>query len=170
MCVYDLAMTQAVEVGEKSERKARGAFFTPPTIANFLARWAIHGNISARVLDPTCGEGVFLLAAARQLRDLGAVQEKLHDQVHGVDLHDGSLAETGRLLQQEDLDANLITADLFELAPPSEMFPSIGAFDAVIGNPPFVRYQQHIGEARRISAVAALRQGVRLSGLASSWA
>src|SRR6266542_307407 len=164
-------MTQAIEVVESPiERKARGAFFTPPPMANFLARWAIHGNASARVLDPTCGEGVFLLAAARQLRDLGTPEDRLRDQVHGVDLHDGSLAETGRLLEQEGLAADLLTADLFELAPPSEMFPSIGAFDAVIGNPPFVRYQQHIGESRRVSVLAALRQGVRLSGLASSWA
>lgn len=48
--------------------------------------------------------------------------------------------------------------------------PSLAAFDAVVGNPPFVRYQQHVGQARRVSAHAALRQGVRLSGLASSWA
>jgi type I restriction-modification system DNA methylase subunit len=156
--MYDLAMTQAIEVVDSPiERKARGAFFTPPTIANFLARWAIHGNRDARVLDPTCGEGVFLLTAARQLRDLGAADDRLHDQVHGVDLHNGSLAETGRLLEQEGLSDDLLTADLFELAPPSEMFPSIGAFDAVIGNPPCVRYQQHIGEARRISVLAALR-------------
>lgn len=42
--------------------------------------------------------------------------------------------------------------------------------DAVIGNPPFVRYQAHRGEVRKRSAAAALAQGVRLSGLASSWA
>jgi hypothetical protein len=42
--------------------------------------------------------------------------------------------------------------------------------DAVIGNPPFVRYQQHKGDVRKRSAAAALAQGVRLSGLASSWA
>lgn len=42
--------------------------------------------------------------------------------------------------------------------------------DAVIGNPPFVSYQQHIEQTRRRSAAAALEQGVRLSGLASSWA
>src|SRR5207249_10417918 len=46
----------------------------------------------------------------------------------------------------------------------------IPAVDAVIGNPPFVRYQQHVGEVRKASARAALHQGVRLSGLASSWA
>jgi adenine-specific DNA-methyltransferase len=169
--MYDLTMAETARSLEPAiERKARGAFFTPPVLANFLARWAIHGNPDARVLDPTCGEGVFLLSAARQLRALGTVEERLNDQVHGVDLHHGSLEETSRLLGDEGLDANLIAADFFELAPPSELFSSTGPFDAVIGNPPFVRYQQHIGEVRRASALAALRQGVRLSGLASSWA
>ncbi|HUZ88303.1 MAG TPA: N-6 DNA methylase [Candidatus Acidoferrales bacterium] len=157
-------------VDSPAARKARGAYFTPPALANFLARWAIHGNRTARVLDPTCGEGVFLLAAARELRQLGTVEERLGDQVFGVDLHGESLEETARLLEEEGLDANVVASDFFELAPPSELFSSFGPFDAVIGNPPFVRYQQHIGQARRLSAQAALRQGVRLSGLASSWA
>src|SRR5206468_8259796 len=51
-----------------------------------------------------------------------------------------------------------------------ELFSLLPAFDAVIGNPPFVRYQHHVGTMRRASLQAALRQGVRLSGLASSWA
>jgi len=152
------------------DRKARGAFFTPPVLANYLARWAIHGNRSARVLDPTCGEGVFLLAAARELRKLGATEESLNEHVCGVDLHEDSLAETSGLLEDEGLDAQVMAANFFALSPPNELFPSIGPFDAVIGNPPFIRYQQHIGGARRSSAQAALRQGVRLSGLASSWA
>ena len=152
------------------DRKARGAFFTPPAIADFLARWAIHGNAGAKVLDPTCGEGVFLLAAARELRAVGGSEGKLDQQVFGVDLHGASLAGTSRLLEAEGLDAHLVTADFFTLAPSTELFGSLGSFDAVVGNPPFVRYQQHAGEARRISAQAALRQGVRLSGLASSWA
>jgi len=42
--------------------------------------------------------------------------------------------------------------------------------DAVIGNPPFVRYHEHRGDRRRRALAAALTQGVRLSGLASSWA
>src|SRR6185312_10193847 len=44
------------------------------------------------------------------------------------------------------------------------------AFDAVIGNPPYIRYQQFIGEARAKGLRAALAQGVPLTGLASSWA
>ena len=42
--------------------------------------------------------------------------------------------------------------------------------DAVVGNPPFIRYQQHAGADRARSARAAAAQGVAMSGLASSWA
>lgn len=37
-------------------RKERGAFFTPPEIADYLADWAVGGDRNARILDPTCGE------------------------------------------------------------------------------------------------------------------
>jgi hypothetical protein len=43
-------------------------------------------------------------------------------------------------------------------------------FDAVVGNPPYVRYQGWTGDSRVRSREAALRGGVRLTQLASSWA
>lgn len=168
--MYDSSMDMTTAAQADVDRKARGAFFTSPAIANFLSRWAIHGNRDAHVLDPTSGEGVFLVAAAQELCRLGTVENKLSEQVNGIDLHEGSVTEARRLLDEMGLDANLIVSDFFELAPPGALFSSVGPFDAIIGNPPFVRYQQHIGEARRMSTSAALRQGVRLSGLASSWA
>ena len=61
-------------------RKARGAFFTPPLIAEFLGRWAIR-SADTRVLDPTCGEAVFLLAAAERLKALGATPAAVADQL-----------------------------------------------------------------------------------------
>ena len=53
-------------------RKARGAFFTPQPIAEYLADWAVEDDPAASVVDPTCGEAVFLEAAGRKLADLGA--------------------------------------------------------------------------------------------------
>lgn len=153
-----------------TSRKERGAFFTPPAIAAYLARWAIARNPSARVLDPTCGDGAFLIAAARRLVELGAAPDDLDDLVVGVDVHPPSLDAASDNLAVDGLTAHLEADDFFRLSSPAELFPSMGEFDAVIGNPPFVRYQQHSGQARRLSAQAALRQGVRLSGLASSWA
>jgi len=155
---------------ELQARKARGAFFTPAAIADFLAWWAVGGDPSAKVLDPTCGEAVFLLAAARQLRQSGADPGNLDQQVFGVDVHERSLDEAMRLLEAEGLDAHLIPDDFFNLATPAQLGCPLPELDAVVGNPPFVRYQEHIGDVRKRSASAALAQGVRLSGLASSWA
>lgn len=151
-------------------RKARGAFFTPPAIADYFAAWAVDDNPNAKVLDPTCGEAVFLLAAGRRLKELGVNAERLQTQVFGVDIHEESLADAAHLLDAEGMSADLIANDFFALPSPAQLGCPLPEMDAVIGNPPFVRYQEHIGDVRRRSAAAALSQGVRLSGLASSWA
>jgi tRNA1(Val) A37 N6-methylase TrmN6 len=150
-------------------RKARGAFFTPPEIADFLGRWAIRVP-EARVMDPTCGESVFLLSAAERLRALGASPRAIGAQLAGVDLHQPSLDSSAGLLAELGIGANLIRCDFFELPTPAQIGDRVGWQDAVIGNPPFVRYQHHRGDVRKRSAAVAFAQGVRLSGLASSWA
>jgi adenine-specific DNA-methyltransferase len=151
-------------------RKQRGAFFTPPAIADFLAAWATAGRTDARILDPTCGEAVFLLAAARRLTANGTEPGATSELLHGVDLHRESLEQSRELLNAEGFDANLVPGDFFAQPTPAQLGRSLPWMDAVIGNPPFVRYQEHRGDARKLSAAAALAQGVRLSGLASSWA
>ena len=151
-------------------RKARGAFFTPPAIAQFLTDWAIADNPRAQVLDPTCGDGVFLLAAGERLRHLGAPPAAIRSHLTGVDVHEPSLDRASAYLREDRLDATLIQSDFFNLGTPAQIGSELGWQDAVVGNPPFVRYQQYGVEARKRAAAAALAQGVRLNGLASSWA
>ena len=152
------------------DQKARGAFFTPRSIADFLAAWAIDGSAAARVLDPTCGEAVFLQAAGATLRRLGAPPTRLPDQLCGVDVHAESIEEAARILRADGLTASLRTQDFCAIPTPDEPGAPLPLVDAVVGNPPFIRYQAQTGDARRRAARAALAQGVRLSGLASSWA
>ncbi|MCW2784007.1 MAG: hypothetical protein JWP74_524 [Marmoricola sp.] len=157
--------------GDSAElRKARGAFFTPYAIAEYLADWALRGDGNeGMILDPTCGEGVFLLAAA----DRSVADERLPPaRLFGVDIHTDSLDETARLLRTagHEQPATLLTGNFFEEPHPGQLGARIPYVDAVVGNPPFVRYHEHRGEARRRASAAALAQGVRLSGLASSWA
>ena len=143
------------------ERKARGAFFTPAAIARFVARWAVS-SASCHVLEPSCGEAAFLLAAAEELSLKGS---KLNDpsQLSGVDVHAASAAVARNILARAGAEATIKTGDFFLEQPDPR-------FDAVLGNPPFIRYQEFTGEVRARSLEAALAQGVRLSGLASSWA
>lgn len=135
-------------------RKARGAFFTPQPVARFIADWAVS-SVDDAILEPSCGEAIFLHEAGRDGRHGGALE--------GVELHAPSAAESERTLRADGIRATIRSGDFFELTP-------TGAYDAVIGNPPYVRYQDFSGEARLKSRAAALRAGVALTGLASSWA
>lgn len=139
-------------------RKARGAFFTPVGVTKHLADWAIK-HIDDQVLEPAAGEAAFLLAAVERLRELGAPQPV----VHGVELH-GASAEIARsLVESVGGQAHVRVADFFHTDP-------LGHYDAVIGNPPFIRFQDFSGTARDRARFAAQAQGVALTGLASSWA
>ncbi len=153
-----------------SLRKDRGAFFTPPAIADYLADWAVEGDPKATVLDPTCGEAIFLESAARRLADLGATTTQLKEQVLGVDLHRASVDASTAILRDQGLDGSLKVGDFFSESTPDRLDAQLPLVDAVIGNPPFVRYQKHVGLERKRAQAAALAQGVRISGLASSWA
>jgi hypothetical protein len=155
-------MNRAAQDRAPGERKARGAFFTPPELAAFIAGWAIRSP-DDRVYEPSCGEAAFLIAAAKRLRNLGAPR-CVPRRLFGIDIHEESVEAATQALADESAEPQLTCGDFFRVDPPEERF------EAVIGNPPYVRYQSFAGEARLCALQAALRQGVRLSGLASSWA
>lgn len=161
-------------------RKARGAFFTPPALCTYLARWAVR-DAADRVLEPSCGEAAFLLALADQLarhgggRGQGPARGTTDGEgkgrgtargttgLDGVELHRASAARARAVLAAAGHSARIRVADFLELEPEP-------VYDAVVGNPPYVRYQDFSGEARTRGRRAALRAGVRLTNLASSWA
>jgi adenine-specific DNA-methyltransferase len=159
-----------VDSDHPAARKSRGAFFTPPAIADYLASWAVDEDPDARILDPTCGESVFLCAAARELEAVGAAKRQIGDQVFGVDTERESILRSEQALAADGYSASLQVNDFFEIPSLSQIGCTLPEMDAIIGNPPYIRYQEHAGIARKRSRAAALAQGVRLSGLASSWA
>jgi ferredoxin-NADP reductase len=77
---------QVLSTDTPALRKARGAFYTPQPIAEYLAEWGVEDDPAATVMDPTCGEAVFMQAAGRRLADLGVSLERLREQMFGVDL------------------------------------------------------------------------------------
>jgi len=148
--------------GSGTQRKTRGAYFTPVEVARFIAAWAIR-TAGDRVLEPSCGEAAFLTEAVARLRELGLDDAGWPAALHGHEIHPQSAAVARDLLAALGVGASIAEGDFFV----REARPE---FDAVIGNPPYVRYQHFSGETRARALAAALRQGVRLSGLAGSWA
>lgn len=145
-----------------SGRKARGAFFTPLEISRYLVDWAIRSP-SDRVLEPSCGDAMFLMPAAARLAAMGASKTQMGSLLNGVEIHQPSVLEAEARLRSAGYSANIANRDFFDQEPE----PS---FDAVVGNPPFIRYQNFAGAARANSLRVALAHGVRLTSLASSWA
>ena len=142
-------------------RKARGAFFTPSGMVGLVVDWAIQ-NPGDTVLEPSCGEADFLLAAGLRLQALGA-DGALDRQLCGIEVHADSAAAARRRLAEHGLRPTIHIGDFFDVDP-------VEPIDVVIGNPPYVRYQAFTGGPRAKAQAAALEAGVRLSGLASSWA
>lgn len=151
--------TNKATIDQPSDRKARGAFFTPPELTGFLSDWAVR-RAGDRVFEPGCGEAAFLLSAVQRLQSLGAAAPI----VCGVDIHEASVRHARKTLAAQGARASVRAGDFFSVVPPEEKY------DVVIGNPPYVRYQSFAGDARVRALEAAFRQGVRLTGLASSWA
>jgi adenine-specific DNA-methyltransferase len=143
-------------------RKARGAFFTPPELCNYAVDWAVRGPRDV-VLEPSCGEAAFLLAAGERLHRMNDGGPCASEQLRGFELHEHSAGLARTHLASANVQARIEVGDFFSVEPA----PS---YDAVIGNPPYVRYQDFSGDARSRSRAAALRAGVSLTGLASSWA
>ncbi len=138
-------------------RKARGAFFTPAAVCDFLARWAIRSP-EGRVLEPSCGEADILRSAAVRLLELGG-----STPVRGHELHAESARRAQQVLAAIPYPGEIQVGDFLDV-------PAEPGFTAVIGNPPYIRYHGFTGESRTRGLKAALAQGVRLSSLASSWA
>lgn len=139
--------------GDSAElRKARGAFFTPDKVARFMTDWALRSAADA-VIEPSCGEAVFLHQIGREHTG----------RIVGVEIHPSSAWEAERTLNREGINAVIHCGDFFSHA-------EFGQYDVAVGNPPYVRYQGWTGEARAASLAAALRAGVNLTNLASSWA
>ncbi|MFP3546840.1 N-6 DNA methylase [Rhizobium sp. SIMBA_035] len=142
-------------------RKERGAFFTPPAITRFIAQWAIRTS-QDRVLEPAAGDAEFLVSAVDRLRELTPGSAS-RPKVDGIEIHAHSADVARKRVAEAGGEATIELSDFFCVSPNP-------AFEVVIGNPPFIRYQDFVGEARARAREAAIRGGISLTGLASSWA
>lgn len=133
------------------QRGALGAFYTPPALAERLYAMAEESGVdwrTARVLDPACGGGAFLLPAAKRMIDaLGECAPALALKQIGarllgleLDPHAASLAQMALEVLLADLSrrAGQPAPKLVRVVDTLEEPPQ-AKYDLVIGNPPYGR-------------------------------
>jgi len=141
------------------DRKLNGAHFTPSVIIQGILQ-EVRPQPDERILDPSCGSGAFLVEAADYLHTTYGLgfREIIQNRLFGVDILEYNVRrakvllcllalEHGEVIYEEDLNLrcdNSLLADFSEIFPRNEE----GIFDVVIGNPPYVRFQDLSEETR----------------------
>jgi hypothetical protein len=117
-----------------SERRRWGRFYTPPAWADLTLRLCLR-DAADRVLDPSCGDGVFLARAAayKQRLDPSRDAATLSQELWGVEV---DRAAADQAAQNLGLAAHIICADFFSLGA-----GELPMFDCVVGNPPYTRQE-----------------------------
>ena len=144
---HELPMTRA-------QRRALGAYYTPPEVVRLIVDLALQPAIeeasgaSLRVIDPACGAGEFLEAAAeRMIRRFGSAAG-----VFGIDIDAQAIAAARQRLPGEcavwcgdGLDEQAVTNR---------------SFDVVIGNPPYLSIRQ-LAKSLQAGEIESLRRRFR---------
>jgi len=128
------ALTNSLEfLVPKSDKKVNGAFFQ-------------------KVLDPCCGSGAFLLGALNYFVENLKLPLKtvLNSSLFGIDICEYNIIRTRLILSlysymhdevTNDSDFNLVTSDSLNIDIKHLFDPAPNGFDLIIGNPPYVKFQ-----------------------------
>lgn len=120
----------------KAMQKLRGGYYTPPDIADFLVRWVSSADPET-VLEPSCGDGVFFAPISEHIPDTTITSFE-------IDQQEAQKAVT-RAAASSLSDVAVHAEDFIGWA--LRQLQSLPSFiDAVVGNPPFIRYQSLAAE------------------------
>jgi adenine-specific DNA-methyltransferase len=152
-----------------SSQKLRGGYYTPKMISKFLAQWAIQSPYST-VLEPSCGDGNLLVTAAEVLLQKGAKAEEVATNLHGVEIEATEALKATERLNELGIpkQGNLVeVGDFFAYC--KQHLNEKRLFDAVIGNPPFIRYQNFVEEHRKPAFELMAKVGLKPNRLTNTW-
>lgn len=140
-------------IKEASEEKLRGAYYTPSSIASFILHWGINGSHDYDILEPSCGDGVFLECMLKEkmaFHSVTAVEyEKIEaDKARNIGLH----------------DSEVLHFDFHKFCLQTDK-----RFDLVVGNPPFIRYQYYADNQQTLASEIFQRSGLKRSKLTNAW-
>ena len=136
-----------------SEEKLRGGFYTPNPIAAFILKWAFNGNKKLDILEPSCGDGVFLEEIQKGNYQYNSVTAIEFDEIE---------AEKSRNIGLEK--AQVSHSDFHDFCINTKQ-----RFDLIIGNPPYIRYQYFNKEQQQFAADIFGKANLKYSKLTNAW-
>lgn len=137
------------------DRKINGAHFTPTYIVRYIID-QIAPKENDTNLDPSCGSGAFLIGLAEYYRDRygKSIKAVTRENIFGADILDYNILRTKLLLSIFALQHNQILHDEdFNLFHQDSLRASWKQqFDNIVGNPPYVKFQDLSATNRKFLA------------------
>lgn len=140
-------------INNASKEKLRGGFYTPDAIAQFILRWSFNGNKNFDVLEPSCGDGVFLEAIKS-----GGYK---YNSVTAIEL-DPEEAKKARKIKLED--TRVLNSEFHQFCVSTKK-----QYDLVVGNPPYIRYQFFDRDQQAYAGEIFGKANLKYSKLTNSW-
>lgn len=140
--------------------KLRGGYYTPDIISEFIVEWAIRSP-SDSVLEPSCGDGSFLSAIKNRLETLGSTDEHIKHKVVGIELDESEAQKSTQY------GTTVICDDFFTYY--EKNISEKAQFDVIVGNPPFIRYQNFTEKYRKIAFSLMNKYGFHPNRLTNIW-
>ena len=137
--------------------KLRGGYYTPADIADFITRWAVR-NPDDSILEPSCGDGSFLAAVQKRNQ---ALECSGRGCVIGIELDSAEAAKA------EKYGYPIVNGDFFTFY--RDSIEGARTFDAIVGNPPFIRYQSFDERYRSVAFDLMKRHGFHPNRLTNIW-
>ena len=148
-------------IENESAQKLRGGYYTPPDLAAFLVRW-IKEIKPRSILEPSCGDGAFISALAQ----VGGFKRAT---LTGFEVNSEEAAKAIRRARDTKVQADIKSADFLEWSLGGLFVRNHANFDAVIGNPPFIRYQYLPPEFQNRSEQVFATLGLRFTKHTNAW-
>ena len=136
-----------------SAEKLRGGFYTPEPIASFILKWGINGNSDCDILEPSCGDGVFI----EQLK----VNKHQYRSIKAVELDKIEAKKANNI----ELNNKIVINTDFHTYCNS----TSDRFDLIVGNPPYIRYQYFNKEQQKEADTIFKKAKLKYSKLTNAW-
>lgn len=134
--------------------KLSGGYYTPSDVASFLSKWAVR-KVGSKVLEPSCGDGQFIEALVNEFGN--------SVDITAVELFP---EEASKAITRGNSKTRMSVVDAFHWFVKERPEKT---FDAVVGNPPFIRYQAFPEEHREIAFQIMREEGLSPSRLTNAW-
>lgn len=146
---------------DQTEQKLRGGYYTPQKLASFICKWVNASNKVKTILEPSCGDGVFLEGIAK-------TRGRTPVEVHAFEIEATEAIKAKKRAEAfKNVRAKISTNDFLAWAVATT--PGKTHFDAVVGNPPFIRYQYLPTNSQELAEKIFLRHNLEFTKHTNAW-